>query len=196
MNVDTLRKAADLCKTAYVKSTYEINDISIYVEETYENIFIVFKGSDSCRTWLRNLNFLSTKKDDFYVHSGFLNAFEEIKDILGDLIESLIPFKKLIFFVGHSFGSTLATLAGTHFKFGNVITFGSPKVGCEKFVDRLEKVPNIHFQTGQDVVSMLPCWLRHPKHCVQLTKIRSCSFYIDHGINAYIEALSAFKFCD
>lgn len=99
------------------------------------------------------------------VHRGFQRSLNSLWDAgnLLDQVSAAADQGLRIFFTGHSKGGALATLAARRFKSAgitpaNVITFGSPRVGNEKFADTYDvEVPN-HWRVehGDDIVPHLP----------------------------------------
>ncbi len=90
------------------------------------------------------------------------NFWPNIKEIL-KLPENV---EKPIYFVGHSFGGALATLAAAHIqprKLANcfLVTFGSPRVGNKAFTKLFKEVTVYRFVNGNDVVTRLPHFKVH-----------------------------------
>lgn len=89
------------------------------------------------------------------VHDGFQKAFDSIWDDVETALGQL-PASQPLFFTGHSLGAALATLAAEKLKPTAVYTFGSPRVGNQKFVDALEGIPIYRVVDDQDTVTTAP----------------------------------------
>jgi pimeloyl-ACP methyl ester carboxylesterase len=128
-------------------------------------LIVSFRGTvfNSIRNWVKNLKFTQSKypylnlelgkifkeqKKDPKVHSGFLNVYNMLRDLLWREIMTYIRKNKLtkidIAFTGHSLGGALATLAAA--EFGQywaltvrLVTFGSPRVGNLVFANMVEQ---------------------------------------------------------
>src|SRR5262249_5032912 len=62
------------------------------------------------------------------VHGGFLLAYEQVAQGLGDRLRALAG--RPVWFTGHSLGGALATIAAARFgDFRGLYTYGSPRVG-------------------------------------------------------------------
>jgi pimeloyl-ACP methyl ester carboxylesterase len=119
---------------------------------------LVFKGTDSLRQWISNVDTLPIAWDpNGYVHGGFAKALAGIWDELGPRLQALdVP----LFITGHSLGGALATLATArldrHLPAGTY-TFGSPRVGNEDFVrECLGGTPLYRLVNHHDFVCSLP----------------------------------------
>ena len=119
---------------------------------------LVFKGTDSLRQWISNVDTLPISWEPRgYVHGGFAKALAGIWDELGPRLLALdVP----LFITGHSLGGALATLATARLTDqppAGTYIFGSPRVGNEEFVREclggaaLYRIVNHH-----DFVTSLP----------------------------------------
>ena len=115
------------------------------------------------------------------VHWGFYNQFSELKPEIDEIIEKYRKEEKNsneIIFSGHSLGGALATMAAL--KYGmeypdlqvNCVTFGSPRVGDEKFANYFDKIVknSYRFVNDNDPIPCIPtAWrYQHVKGCVWL----------------------------
>lgn len=93
------------------------------------------------------------------VHDGFLNALDSVWGEIEEALD-LLPYDCTIFYTGHSLGAALATLAAARTlptkPLKAVYTFGSPRVGNQKFVDSLNGIPFYRVVDDQDFVTTLP----------------------------------------
>jgi pimeloyl-ACP methyl ester carboxylesterase len=77
-------------------------------------------------------------------HAGFLNEYNAVRERILDALAIISP-KKPIWVVGHSLGAALATICGldlatnSHFAHLNLVTFGSPRVGNQKFAEAFNR---------------------------------------------------------
>jgi pimeloyl-ACP methyl ester carboxylesterase len=130
----------------------------------WEDLLVDFRCSD--------VDFLGF--GDARVHAGFLEALDSI----GDEIYRVLKDPKLteVAFTGHSLGGAIATLAALRaeregIKVSSVYTFGSPRVGNQKFAlaynqllgDRTFRIVN-----EGDLVSLLPSRDRPLLHSILL----------------------------
>jgi len=170
------------CERPYNKDSYELvfnslknepifihdfkTDCQLLVTEYKDSLVIVFRGTESKKDIITDLNMLreplELKDHDVYpeVHSGFLNQFMSIKDFI---INDVEKYNNIIF-CGHSLGGALATIASLYyycyFKTKNIkcITFGSPRVGDKLFANLFNKhiEESIRFVNDNDPVPCFP----------------------------------------
>lgn len=81
------------------------------------------------------------------VHSGFINAFDSVKDQIDDLL-TYVPEGADVLITGHSLGGALAQLGAAYYAHLSpvLITFGMPSVGNDDFVEFVEM--NVHPNGG------------------------------------------------
>ena len=125
-------------------------DSQMYVCKYNGILSITFRGTESMRDVLTDLNIIQVKmpikhmiEKDQPVHWGFYNQFKELKPDLDEIIEKYRDetnsLNKEIVFSGHSLGGALATISALNYGMEypdtqvNCVTFGSPRVGDEKF---------------------------------------------------------------
>lgn len=165
-------------------------DSQMYVCEYEGKLSITFRGTESARDILTDLNILQTdmpmrfmERGDWpKVHWGFYNQFCELKPDMDNIVKEYataedIPSKEIIF-SGHSLGGALATISALHYAFEypgvlvNCITFGSPRVGDSKFVNYFDRIifNSYRFVNDNDPIPCLPtAWrYQHVKGCVWL----------------------------
>jgi hypothetical protein len=118
------------------------------------------------------------------VHSGFLNAFEQVEPLIMITLREDENTNTPIWITGHSLGAALATLMaarilraedeGLHVNFRGLYTFGSPRVGDKEFVAKLDAELSSHgadavrFRNENDVVTAIPDTLLGFKHVGRL----------------------------
>jgi len=108
-------------------------------------ISVSFSGTDSKFDWFRT-NFKGVPDPETGIHSGFLDAWESIRDkvlvILGDmLIRSGGGKKTTAVISGHSLGGALAVVSANDIREVldsvplTIVTFGAPPVATRQFFD-------------------------------------------------------------
>jgi triacylglycerol lipase len=135
---------------------------------------VVFRGTrvqvhnllDKAEIVLYNQSDLRTDSRFFFkaakvggrVHSGFADAFSQISDDL-DALLTLRQTGQKLWFTGHSLGGALATLAAAHVggdSIDGLYTYGSPRVGDERFAAVLPTRSHLRFVHRNDWVPMIP----------------------------------------
>ena len=93
------------------------------------------------------------------VHRGFKS---EVDDLWPYLEESLQQNTKPLWFTGHSLGGAMATICAGRCLLSHVksepeglFTYGSPRVGCKKYVNYTD-VPHYRWVNNNDVVTRVP----------------------------------------
>lgn len=126
--------------------------------------FVVFRGSSDIKDFIadidiRRVKFLGTK-----VHSGFYTQYASIAPELKKLVKR--SNTHTIVCTGHSLGGALATLAAVDLSLDGrkVIchTFGSPRVGNDKFAELFSKrvYTSMRVFNKRDPVTMVPLSFR------------------------------------
>jgi hypothetical protein len=88
------------------------------------------------------------------VHTGFLGSYNSIEKQLHNWLK---PHKdRTIYFTGHSLGGALATLAAALVPGSNLVTFGSPRVGNQKFVEMFNGRTIYRYVNDADIVARVP----------------------------------------
>jgi hypothetical protein len=88
------------------------------------------------------------------VHAGFADALQRVWP---EILPQLAALGKPLSFTGHSLGAALATLAASLHLPGQLITFGSPRVGDAEFVASLpQRVQVQRYVNCCDIVCQLP----------------------------------------
>lgn len=93
------------------------------------------------------------------IHSGFDNAFKQVSSAIQATLNKTEYKTMPLFITGHSLGGALATVAAKKLSHKGGIaacyTFGSPRVGNEKWISNI-KVPIYRLVNSADCVTMLP----------------------------------------
>lgn len=97
------------------------------------------------------------------VHKGFNT---EVDDLWPMLEEALTQNKKTLWFTGHSLGGAMATICAGRCFLSDIesmphalYTYGSPRVGCKRFVNFVE-LDHSRFVNNNDIVTRVPpAWM-------------------------------------
>ena len=118
--------------------------------EEYNSIFVSFRGSTNIQNWLKNIQIEKISPyeqfQEIAVEEGFYKAYKILDSDIYDKIKdiSLKYNVNNLFITGHSLGAALATLLAFDIVSNNkynkinitsLITFGSPRVGNQQFVN-------------------------------------------------------------
>lgn len=166
------------------------------------NIYLSFKGSSTINDFLKdaNIQLITTKYFPGKVHAGFCEFLLHNKiyrEIFKNLKKFITKFNcQNIYVTGHSLGGALSSLFYSlckrykYFKdmFFENITFGSPRVGNNKFCKNLHCKRIVY---KKDIVTMLPfpiCY-RHLDLKTHLNPKWGWPSVLDHDINKYYQNL-------
>jgi predicted lipase len=138
--------------------------VGIIKDDINKNLVIVFRGTESFKDCLTDINFYEKKYKNFRVHAGFYN---QVKSVKNEIIKLINPYINLynIYLTGHSLGSANATLL-TYLlsekypdKPLKLITFGGPRVGNYQWKQSFDNKTNIdHYRitNKRDIVTVIP----------------------------------------
>lgn len=133
-----------------------------------EKLIIAFRGTSSREDVLTDLTItrdklplVNVKEDEWpLVHSGFLDQFFSVYKNLDDSVKE----NNQIVFCGHSLGGALATIGSLYYSYQYpdkdiaCVTFGSPRVGDDRFVsyfdERIEQ--SMRYVNDNDPVPCVP----------------------------------------
>ncbi len=102
------------------------------------------------------------------VHSGFNREVDDLWPMLENLLrDNTLP----VWFCGHSLGGAMATICAFRCKTSSIAsnpqelhTFGSPRVGCQKYIRHAE-VTHYRWVHNNDIVTRVPpVWMGY-RHC-------------------------------
>lgn len=165
----------DKCNSAVYFDAKEFcedaHDAQFYTIHKDDEIVFALRGSSSMSDFMTDAMFRYANAtelcgtDSARVHRGFLGQFESIKKQLLSVLSTQTTTKRVTY-VGHSLGGALATLCAmftkTHFPHYIVkcVTFGSPRVGNQSFVDAFDTSvdASLRYVNGQDIVTTRPYW--------------------------------------
>ncbi|KAK1599439.1 lipase [Colletotrichum navitas] len=167
---------ADACPDVQVNGAKMIHTFSgattglqgfVALDPTRENIVLAIRGSSNVRNWLTNLLFGLEDcdlVDGCKVHSGFANAWNEVK---GEVLSAIKAAKTAnpsytIVGTGHSLGGAVVTIAAAYLRLDgypvDIYTYGSPRVGNEAFTNFVTVQPGAEYRVTHvdDPVPRLP----------------------------------------
>ena len=137
--------------------------------EELNSIFVSFRGSTNIENWIDNIQIKRTcpysHNESICVEKGFYKVYDKLKyDVFYEIKEIEHKYKtNNLLLTGHSLGAALSTLLAydVNRKFDynvTLITFGSPRIGNDKFVYDLFKYPIISNRITHyyDMVPHLP----------------------------------------
>lgn len=182
------------------------------LNDDQDNLYIAFRGSDSVKDLLNNINM---KPSPFYnnmgdVHFGYLEYYKCYRNRLVEYIFKLKAKGKLnnISICGHSAGGCESDLAAADFAFllkENVTsyTFGSPPVGDETFSKCVDSLPNLksyRILHEDDFVKSIPTPYVHVQktpilikenrhHNDMKLKIHPTTIIRNHSMQTYIKGV-------
>lgn len=141
-------------------------------------MFITFRGTDSIRDWLTDVNIVRVPMDLPHipdskrprVHWGFLRQFRSLQPMLDKDIHTFIAELSEenktgeLIISGHSLGGAESCIAGLQFALAyptlkiKCFSYGSPRVGCSDFVKMFEKHVGFYkrYVNEDDPVTMIP----------------------------------------
>lgn len=142
------------------------------VDPSKSQVVLSFRGSQSIRNWIADLDLSMDDCDDLPVaddsdceiHSGFNDAWNNVKDWVYTFVanaSSTYPNHTLIV-TGHSLGGAVGTIAAANLRAQgypcDLYTFGSPRVGNEDFVNFVDSQEGNEFRVthADDPVPRLP----------------------------------------
>ena len=142
--------------------TFNQEGTQAFLAKNDEFVVLSFRGTQPDR-WedvKTDARVVKQKTIDGKVHTGFQQAFEDVKVPILDALRNQIG-KMPLYITGHSLGAALATVATQELEeeFDDQIaacyTFGSPRVGDGKY-EKSIKVPFYRIVNTTDIVTLLP----------------------------------------
>ena len=145
--------------------------------EKYDSLFVAFRGSENIENWLQNIKIEFTypydipnndiiKWKDIGIEKGFYNIYQFVQSRIIDTLD-IISDKydtRNVMSTGHSLGSVSTLLTFELYYFypryvtNSDITFGSPRMGNQEFVNAFKKIDVDSFRITHyyDIVPHLP----------------------------------------
>ena len=143
------------------------NNTECFVASTSSTILICFRGTQGLDDWIANLNIAEQATQFGMVHSGFLEAFLDVRTTLESAIDTLLTAGQKLVLTGHSLGGALSTIAASEWRkrydIRSVYTFGQPAVGNRSFINGMEFMNNRIFRVvnDDDIVPRIPPGYKH-----------------------------------
>lgn len=176
------QKPSELFDICYRRSYDQIGQsVSYKIVHDKDRVWIWFQGSCEEIDWKRNFRFFrkpyKEMKHTFYVHSGFLQAWNEVKHT----IEANINDCKEIVIVGYSHGAALACLCHEFCRFHRpdaeikTFSFEPPRsIACLKLhKDILQRFEGLTcYRNGCDIVTHVPPVIFGFRHVGKLVKMQ------------------------
>ncbi len=150
------------------KITYNSQTIGIIISTDNDNIWIVFRGTQTAQEWHKDLLFeqvlitrkyLKDKKVQKQipflkskVHLGFLEIYLAIRTQL----LKIDYINKNVYVTGHSLGGALSLLTTLEFDVKETWVFGCPRVGDETFRNLFSNKKVTRIENRSDMVCNLP----------------------------------------
>jgi endonuclease G, mitochondrial len=139
-----------------------IKDTQCFVAATSDTALVSFRGTESVRDWLANLDVLATVRMYGRIHRGFFRAFEDVQERVLQVVAALN--KPRVIATGHSLGGALATVfaaeAPPAMPIKWIYTFGQPRVGIgNDYVSALNGRYGksfVRFVNDDDIVPRVP----------------------------------------
>jgi triacylglycerol lipase len=184
-----LEFACDLSRRCYFQP------LKLYLSSEIDNTLIIaFKGTTTEDEWVTNLDLKLVSMGNMgKVHQGFYEYFyETLKAKIVDLVKNTT--NERVIFTGHSRGGGLATISAlyiaVHFPHKQVecITFGSPKIGDERFktfFNRYVSSSKRFVNRGDKITKMPPSKLFGNYVHVTPKTIITSDYYASHSIKTY-----------
>lgn len=173
---------------------------------------VALRGTESGLDWVSDFEFILETFHEVpnggKTESGFTNLYRSMTVEYVDasqpsqsLISQLdtLPAGTRLLVTGHSLGSSLATLhafvAGSKNIDVELVTFASPRVGDQAFVEAFQRmnIPNTRIFNQPDIVPHVPMEIAGYRHIEPGIEINSGLFPIKHSIPCY-HALSTYLY--
>ncbi len=175
--------------------------IQCMIRQKRNVLTIVFRGTDSWKDMMTNLQFFQKKlinrNDRIRVHAGFSSRYEncQIRKCIRFYVTDQIDTIRL---AGHSYGAALAALCALDLqllfpkKDYEVFLFGCPRIGNKEFAafynHRLFKT--LRIENGNDFVTKIPFRILGYSHIgtkihVGKMKVFGCISFMQHSCRKY-----------
>ncbi|HRI12798.1 MAG TPA: lipase family protein [Verrucomicrobiota bacterium] len=131
-------------------------------------VLVSFRGTKELGDWLTDLNALRASVSYGELHRGFLDAFNDVRSALRDLVEQAGASGKRVWVTGHSLGGALSTImAGEllgELPIHGIYTFGQPRVvnrRSQAYFREPYAGRYFRFVNDDDIVPKVPVLLQH-----------------------------------
>jgi hypothetical protein len=163
----------------------------MFLNADIRTMYIAFRGTNSWNDVKHDLDYRTIAFDedhpDVLVHAGFRNKYKSVEDRILEVTRATTRLYDKVVITGHSLGGAIATIASPAIaeahpeKIVECLTYGSPRVGNERFVDWFKSTVDLNFRitTNRDPVQWLPfeSYYHHVSHAIsfdhtgQVTKV-------------------------
>ena len=181
-----------------------------FVAQRRDNFFLILRGTQTVTEWTRNfgINLGPHLLPDFgRIHAGFLDTYKLIRGAAIEALGVMGPRTKL-YVAGHSLGAALTVCAVTDIEASTrcrveaLYTFGSPRVGDDRFVkafNRAFAARSFRIANTSDIVTSIPLpvpiagivggYFSHVDTPVDMT-IQKDDLEQNHSMRTYLDALA------
>ena len=142
--------------------TISVNATQAFVAHNDEYAVLAFRGTEADRIGDIKADakaIQTTCPMGGRVHQGFQDQYEDVEDVIEDVLNRDTIKDKPLLITGHSLGGAVATVAARRLDATRQIaacyTYGSPRVGTEEWVGRI-KSPVYRIVNSADPVPMVP----------------------------------------
>jgi predicted lipase len=142
------------------------------VNDDENTLFVSFRGSETILNWIDNLQVHKISPYDdksIEVSNGFFKAYSYLQSEIFDKLDAMKNKYNTnnLMITGHSLGAAIGTLLAydilttnktSNYDIRYLITFGSPRIGNDKFVESFENYALTHYRITHyyDMVPHLP----------------------------------------
>ena len=167
-NVDGVKKFKSLGFTS--ARLIDIDGAQVYVLSNKNEMVIAFRGTEPTQMsdLAADLNAIPDRgKVGGFVHDGFQTEVDKVWEKLTLAIKKK-PANRPLFITGHSLGAAMATIAASRIskEVDCLYTYGSPRVGSNKFVEKIN-VNHFRHVNNNDAVTGVPfAFLGYRHHTV------------------------------
>lgn len=126
------------------------------VVTTDDQCVLAFRGTEptNITDWMTDFDIRQVPGPYGEVHAGF---YEALSHVWSDIEPLVLEGDRFVYVTGHSLGGALATLATAQLGFGQLYTFGSPKVFDAKGAKTFDKYhESYRFVNNNDIVARVP----------------------------------------
>ena len=143
------------------------NGTQVYILKKLGHIVVAFRGTQvhEIEDILADLKYQHVPFGIGEVHEGFNGALLEVyQEVFDTIFDMQLNYEK-VSYTGHSLGGALATLCSLKIQYQcaikdvEVVTFGSPRVGCDLFMKAFNQTLKgkcIRVVNDEDIVPKLP----------------------------------------
>jgi predicted lipase len=172
----------ELCLEGFTTQFIDTQGCQAYILTNTKNQYVVFRGTDELRDWFVDLSFKPTCDG---IQSGF-NKYANV--IVSKLIDE-VDISKEVVFIGHSLGGAVALILSPLFN-AKVVSFGSPRVGTEKFINVLSdaKIDHLRVVNRFDYAPYIPMYPY--KHYGKKITLKGNQILFAHNMTSYIKNIN------